>query len=95
MYNSLQYTIHACFASDVDCTDGEVRLVGNSNPLSGRVEVCYDRVWGIVCSSFWNSIDASVICRQLGHATAGNGISCMITLVYIYELTCLIYMQEL
>ena len=74
----------------VDCTDGEVRLVGNSNSLSGRVEVCYDRVWGMVCSSSWNSIDASVICRQLGHATAGNNIVktethtiCIMILLYL------------
>ena len=48
-----------------------MRLLGNSNPLSGRVEVCHERAWGMICSDLWSSVDASVVCRQLGHATAG------------------------
>ena len=59
-----------------ECRDGDVRLVGNSNPLAGRLEVCYDRVWGMVCSGIWSSVNAEVVCRQLGYATAGIYSSC-------------------
>ena len=54
-----------------DCSDGDIRLGGSSDPLEGRVEVCYDGVWGTVCSRDWNLPDASVACRQLGYSSSG------------------------
>ena len=48
------------------CGDGEIRLVGGSNPLEGRVEVCINRAWGTVCDDGFSSEDATVICNQLG-----------------------------
>jgi deleted-in-malignant-brain-tumors protein 1 len=59
-----------------DCRDGDIRLAGViSNPLKGRVEICYDGVWGTTCNNPWNSLNAMVVCRQLGHATLGAGVS--------------------
>ena len=48
------------------CVDGAVRLVGGSNPLEGRVEVCINRAWGTVCDNGFSSEDATVVCNQLG-----------------------------
>jgi hypothetical protein len=53
---------------DMVCTTGDIRLVGGSNPLEGRVEVCFFNQWGTVCDSMWGTEEAEVACQQLGFA---------------------------
>eukprot|EP00731_Ephydatia_muelleri_P036331 Em0237g5a len=53
---------------EANCNDGDVRLVGGTSPLNGRVEVCYHNQWGGVCSRYtWSQNQATVVCRQLGY----------------------------
>ena len=54
-----------------ECTDGDVRLQSGRSTLEGRVEICMDSVWGTVCDDGWTSLDARVVCRQLGFSAAG------------------------
>lgn len=54
-----------------NCSDGDVRLVGGSSPTEGRVEICFDRLWGTICGSNWDYRDAAVTCRQLGLPAIG------------------------
>ena len=60
-----------------DCSDGDIRLEGSLSSLEGQVEMCYDGVWGTICSHSWSTSDASVVCRQLGFSSSGNALSGM------------------
>ena len=48
------------------CASGAVRLMEGPDMNSGRVEVCVREVWGTVCQDSWDTVDAGVVCRQLG-----------------------------
>ncbi len=62
-----------------DCSDGEIRLnpsttdlLGNEGGIrEGRLEICYNGVWGAVFDTDWSALDAAVTCRQLGMETKG------------------------
>ena len=52
------------------CTEGDLRLEGTNSNLAGRLEVCYDGVWGTVCQDHWGRAEASVACRRLGFSSS-------------------------
>ena len=52
------------------CENGTIRLKGGGSTY-GRVEVCVNKIWGTICSDFWDYEDASVACSQLGYSPYG------------------------
>ena len=53
--------------------DSQVRLAGGVGPNEGRVEFCYQRLYGTVCGDGnWATVDAQVVCRQLGYPIEGE-----------------------
>ena len=46
-------------------------MVGGTVANEGRVEICSNGAWGTVCDDSWGSVDARVVCRQLGYPTIG------------------------
>ena len=68
----------------LDCEDGDIRLLGGSSSLEGRVEVCYSGVWGTVCDNQWTNADAAVTCRQLGYSSSGTVVFIILMVIIIY-----------
>ena len=77
IYISLsQYVIvsTSLFVGD-DVKEGDIQLVAGSYLWQGLVEIFLDGIWGRINYDGATSIDARVVCRQLGYNTYGNKYS--------------------
>lgn len=48
-----------------------MRLVGGDSPNEGRLEVCFFNHWGTVCDDEFGSVEAQLVCRELGFPEEG------------------------
>ncbi|XP_065884217.1 scavenger receptor cysteine-rich type 1 protein M130-like isoform X2 [Dysidea avara] len=72
--------------------DGRLRLVDGETSNSGRLEIFKSGLWGTVCSTHFDKVDADVACRQLQYSGSteilknfGGGSSLPINL---HEINC-------
>ena len=56
------------------CEDGAIRLADGPNANEGRVEICYQNVWGAVYDEDWTGNDTAVVCSQLGFGRLGQSL---------------------
>ena len=78
MSRSESYSLHLCLYSFIappttsdNCTEKSLRLVNGLTKYEGRVEVCYEGIWRLICPSAWGAIDARIVCNQLHYSTVG------------------------
>ena len=60
--------LHLFLSLNSGCATNSLRLVGGTNALTGRLEICNNNVWGTICDDSFGANDALVACRQLGYA---------------------------
>lgn len=65
----LCYLFVCLFVVVDNCTNGDIRLIGGSTQMEGRVEICYGSSWGTISDRFANQFEARVLCRQLGYSS--------------------------
>ena len=41
-------------------------------PQEGRLEICYQDIWGVVNDTNWSGLDAAVTCQGLGFSAIGE-----------------------
>ena len=63
------------FLCSTDCMEGDILLYDGStlsnNHSNGTVLVCLDNEYGTVCDDWWDPLDATVVCTQLGFSATG------------------------
>ena len=60
---------HAILTLAEHCQNGDLRLVGGRDEAEGRIELCYEEVYGSVCGNGFDLRAAAVVCRQLGYSS--------------------------
>ena len=58
-----------------ECSDGTLRLINEfqqTDVREGRLEICFQGVWGAVYDTDWSARDAAVTCQELGFEPEGE-----------------------
>ena len=61
--------VYICIVSGIEYNEGDIRLVGGSYSWEGRVEIYLNGEWGTITDYGAQTLNAHVVCRQLGYDT--------------------------
>jgi deleted-in-malignant-brain-tumors protein 1 len=61
----------SCLSSAECNVQGQMRLVNGTAPSNGRLEVCYNGLWGTVSQDRWDVYSVRIICSILGYNMSG------------------------
>ena len=75
--------LHHTVPVEEQCLTGDVHLV-NSSKMAGRLEVCFNGVWGTVCRYGWTAQATTVVCKQLGFNFDNAGVVSSVTHIHFY-----------
>ena len=58
---------------ETNCTNYEVRLEPENSPFHsrGKVQMCFNGIWGVMCSGGFRGRSSEVVCNQLGNQRRG------------------------
>lgn len=65
-----------------DCESGNLRLRDSDSMMEGRVEICFNNTYVSICGDRWDTLEARVVCRQLGYNSDSKGHLNSCTLIY-------------
>jgi hypothetical protein len=56
--------------------------------MEGRIEVCFQNVWGAIYDTHFTNLDAAVACHQLGYSRYGNAMFMVLKRGYFCSTFC-------
>ena len=69
------------YSANPNCNLGDLRLVNGQNNMEGRIEICFNGIWGTIADDNWHNADAKVACRHLGFAANGQCICLLLIII--------------
>ena len=85
-----------------DYIEGDTGLVSSdgyvNSTIEGRVEICFNGVWGTVCDEEWDTLKSEIVCRQLNLTSDCESVmkfcNCTVFFIIIQMLMLSISMEE-
>ena len=65
IYSCIHYLL---YPAGTVCEEEAIRLVNGASNNQGRLEICFNNLWGSVCDDQFDNNEAKVACRQLGYS---------------------------
>ena len=63
-----QLIVNGCF----DGLDLRRSVPSSETAIEGRIEICFQNVWGAIYDTKFTNLDAAVACHQLGYSRYGK-----------------------